>query len=775
MTLILNILWFVFGGFAAGLAWLVGAALLVLTIVGLPWSAAALRIAVFSFAPFGRQVVDRAWVDGRPSPAGGAFDLLLNIIWLVLAGWWIALAHLVVGAALFVTMSVDSPPAVETVVVRAPRLPPSPADAAFSIDTIPPEVLKTAPRLDDALEQEPGFALFRRLSSLGANPTTQGVSLRNIAGSAASRALVTLDGAPQNDPFGGWVIFTALPPEDIGSATIVKGAGSGPYGAGALTGVVSLETIVARAGDWVIDGEGGSRDWGRAAGEGTFTTGPVLVTLATAVETSNGWIPVRQGRGASDTSLTLRDWTGSGRFQWDMGPAVSEFRFAAYEEDRGGGNVGAGSRARGLEAALSAADPPQGDDLGWRAQIWALASDLANRSVSISANRQTDTPADNEFATPALGLGANLEGRRIWSDTSLDFGFDARVDGGEDREDYAYVNGSLTKLRRAGGEIVLAGIYAEATHTTGQVLLSAGGRLDDWRSLDGHDIESPATDPAEATQTRSPERNGAVPTGRIGALWNLDPNVSLRLAAYAGFRPPTLNELFRSYHVGNNVTKANGALVPERLYGVEGGAQGRQGPISWSVTGFYNRLVDPVTNVTLREGPYADPVAGFVPAGGVLLQRENVGAIDAYGLEGEAHLRLGARVDASVGLELTHARVDGGAAAPLLTGLRPAETPEASATGALDWRATSRVTFTAEVRYEGRRYEDDQNQLPLKAVAVAGVRMDYRVTQALSLFVAADNLFNAAVEQNETTGGVYSYGPPRTVSAGFRIASGPKS
>ncbi len=102
MTLVLNILWFVFGGFAAGMAWLVGALVLAITIVGLPWSAAALRIATFSFAPFGRRVVDRAaWAGG---PAGGSVDVILNIVWLVFAGWYIALAHVVVGAALFVTI-----------------------------------------------------------------------------------------------------------------------------------------------------------------------------------------------------------------------------------------------------------------------------------------------------------------------------------------------------------------------------------------------------------------------------------------------------------------------------------------------------------------------------------------------------------------------------------------------------------------------------------------------------------------------------------------------
>ena len=127
--------------------------------------------------------------------------------------------------------------------VRGATLPPSPADAAFSIIHVSGDEIRSRARLDEALSEVPGFSLFRRTSSLGANPTTQGVSLRGIAGSGASRALVTLDGVPQNDPFGGWVIWSRLIPSDIGGASIVRGAGAGPYGSGALTGVVALTEI----------------------------------------------------------------------------------------------------------------------------------------------------------------------------------------------------------------------------------------------------------------------------------------------------------------------------------------------------------------------------------------------------------------------------------------------------------------------------------------------------------------------------------------------------
>src|SRR3569833_1121072 len=135
----------------------------------------------------------------------------------------------------------DQPPAVETVVVNAARLPTSLADAAFSIVNLDPNALQTLPRLDRALETSPGLSLFRRGSSAGANPTTQGVSLRSIGPTAAGRGQVTVDGVPQNDPFGNWVSWTSIPTDAIRQVSIVRGAGAGPYGAGALTGVIAMD------------------------------------------------------------------------------------------------------------------------------------------------------------------------------------------------------------------------------------------------------------------------------------------------------------------------------------------------------------------------------------------------------------------------------------------------------------------------------------------------------------------------------------------------------
>ena len=89
---VLNVLWFIWGGFFLGLGWLLAGVILAITIVGLPYAGAAFRIAGFSFWPFGKEIVRR-----ETGLASGPLGLVLNVIWFVLAGWWLALGHLLVA------------------------------------------------------------------------------------------------------------------------------------------------------------------------------------------------------------------------------------------------------------------------------------------------------------------------------------------------------------------------------------------------------------------------------------------------------------------------------------------------------------------------------------------------------------------------------------------------------------------------------------------------------------------------------------------------------
>lgn len=104
IRLILNILWLIFGGFIAGVGWLFAGLLLAITIVGLPWSFAAWRIASYTFWPFGREIVWRDAAEGREDLGTGCLGVGMNVIWFILAGWWLALGHLVIAVAEFVSI-----------------------------------------------------------------------------------------------------------------------------------------------------------------------------------------------------------------------------------------------------------------------------------------------------------------------------------------------------------------------------------------------------------------------------------------------------------------------------------------------------------------------------------------------------------------------------------------------------------------------------------------------------------------------------------------------
>ena len=664
------------------------------------------------------------------------------------------------------------PTALPEVVVTGARLPPAAGEAAFAVIRLDDRDLRMEQRLDEALSSVPAVSLFRRTSSLAANPTTQGISLRAIAPSGAGRTLVTLDGAPLNDPFGGWVIWSQVPTESLSSLDIVRGAGAGPYGAGALTGVIQLRE---RDSGWTVDGSVTERGGARLSASGATNLGPARIVASGLYETSDGYVPVRgEAAGAADTPLDLEVRSGSIRADLPVGPATVSLRASAFEEDRGSGLAGARSTASGNALSATAAVQPDADRPGWRLQVWRRESDLANTSVAVAADRATTTPANDQFETPAVGWGVNAALRRVLVSgigrVEWELGADARFAEGETREMFRYMGGQFTRDRIAGGETAVIGAYAEGSWTTGPWLVAGGLRADRWENSRGSRFERDRQTLAVTLDETDPDRSGEVVSARLGVRRDIGDGQALRLAAYTGFRPATLNELHRPFRVGNDLTEANAALEPETVTGAEGGWSWTGERASITATAFWTRLDDAIVNVTIGEGPATFPRAGFVPAGGVLRQRQNAGTIEAVGIELDSRFTLTEALTLRAALSLTDAEVDGGTAAPQLTGLRPAQAPRFSAVAGADWQATDRLTLAADLRWESDRFEDDLNSRVLESGGTLDLRADWAVSGAAVLWVGASNLFDADMEVSETGTGVAGYAPPRTLSVGLRLS-----
>jgi iron complex outermembrane receptor protein len=153
------------------------------------------------------------------------------------------------------------PARISPVVVTADRIARDIEDVPAHVTVIDRERIdrSSAQTVDDLLRSVPGFHLFRRQTSLVANPTTQGVTMRGLGPNAASRALVLVDGVPLNDPFGGWVYWSKIPMESIERIELVRGGGSSVWGNSAMGGVIHVLTKQSSGPAVSLLAEGGNR------------------------------------------------------------------------------------------------------------------------------------------------------------------------------------------------------------------------------------------------------------------------------------------------------------------------------------------------------------------------------------------------------------------------------------------------------------------------------------------------------------------------------------
>ena len=641
---------------------------------------------------------------------------------------------------------------VTEVIVHGTRLSTYRGDALFSHVDVTKSDLTRVEAADQALKAAGQASLFRRSSSLTANPTVQGLSLRAIGPSGAGRALVTLDGIPQNDPFGGWVIWAGLPTGAIDRAHVLRGAGGGAYGAGALTGVVDMS--LADHPDRYVSVQADSHDSQRLDAGGGL--GPVALWYDDA--TLHGDVPVRNGQaGAADVPTYGRDHALLGRAQWAAGGGEVSLLAGGYDSRRDTGLAGATALSTGVQYALSFTRQPAEKSAGFRLQVWRKETDLANRSVSVAAGRTSTTLANDQIKTPAEGSGFNAALRGESHDGEWEFGIDGRTASGESREYYRYMSGVATRYRVAGGQSDLAGLYGEGTRNLGAVTLTGALRIDRWRAFDAHRSETDTATGLPTLKLNPANQAQTVMSGRFGIGYTTGA-ATWRAAAYTGFRPPSLNELYRPFRVGNDVTEANENLRPERLKGAEAGVRWSVAKLTIDGDVFISRLDDPITNVTLGLGPGTFGNAGFIPAGGSYRQRENGKRIDAQGFELQSRYEISQSLMATFSATATHARAGG---------LRPAEAPDYSGSAGLQWHK-GRGRLAANWSVEGSSFDDDLNTLPLKAYDRLSLDAGYDLTSHLEMTLSLDNALNHKIAITHGGDGVMGYDNRRSLWVGLR-------
>lgn len=637
------------------------------------------------------------------------------------------------------------------IVVTGEGLDDAPSVAAYAVSEIARVDLLGTPsgRIEDALSAVAGFQQFRRSDSRSSNPSAQGVTLRALGGNATSRALVMLDGVPQTDPFFGYIPLSAIAPDQLRSVRVTRGGGSGPFGAGALSGTIELESA------------------------GVDTLAPLSLSALV------------NHRGESETSAALAQPLGAGSLvasgRWDRGqgfftapesqrvPASARAAFNSWSA--GLRAVAPLNAATELQASLrvfrdartlrfeGADSTSEGQDASLRlvgrgawqfdALAYVQARDFSN--LVISSTRFTRVL--DQRRTPSTGVGGKLELRPpVGTAHTLRLGVDyRRADGELQEEAYSAFSGNLTERRRAGGTNSNLGLFAEDDWQLGPLLLTGGLRADYTRIADGFFRAADASGEV-LREAIAADRSDWSFSWRAGARFEASSAFAFRAAAYTGLRLPTLNELYRPFVVFPVVTEANAALTNERLEGYELGVEAAlDDRVKISLTAFDNEVEGAIANVTLAPN---------------LRQRQNLPAITARGVEAS----FDAQVDSfSLGASAVYSdtQIRGEGPSLDLDGNRPPQVPRFAASAHLRWSPMPGWSFAAQLRHTGAQFEDDRETDRLPAATVISAFAAVPLEDRFSLVLRAENLLGERIVTRNAAGSL-DLGVPRTVWFGLR-------
>lgn len=563
--------------------------------------------------------------------------------------------------------------------------------------------------IDALLASDPAFSLYRRETAGLAHPTTQGANLRGLGANAAARALVLLDGIPQNDPFGGWVPWTRYPPIALTLAEVLPSSQAAVWGNLSAGGIVSLTSAKPFDERQSLQLSAGSLGYYDASVLRVIASGDVGLAFDGRVLRQDGDYLVHPGdRGAIDRTADLAVESLSVRGAWEASNQLRlEPSWGYFEEERGNGSPLARNLTRGWDVSLRGSG-----DLGdwvWEATGYYQRRAFENLFTAISDDRTSEVPVLDQWDMPGEGAGASvIAATSIGRSSRVLVGADTRRLEGATNEDYGI---GLANRRFAGGVQWLNGAFAKGLWTLTEAhRIDATLRLDYWRMVDGALREGPVEGGPLTTDRNFANRSGVEPSVALHWQWLFEPRWRLQAGASRGFRLPTINELYRPYRVGADIFDANPQLEPERFSTVEVGLIGEPTDLVQVESGVFAAYVeDVIANVFVSSEPGPSP-GGFVPAGGSYNRRANVDTSRVWGWQN----RLSWQMHEQVSMHLRHRWLQSefteSELQPALEGLRFPQIPRHAGSVELQFRPHNNWTLFGAVHGATAQYDDPLNQ-----------------------------------------------------------------
>jgi len=674
----------------------------------------------------------------------------------------------------------------EQITVTAYRAPLGDLESPATTRVLSQQALATTAgiTLDDQLHQLPGVELFRRSPSLVANPTSQGISLRGLGSTSASRTLVVEEDAPLNDPLGGWIHWQEQPALSIGDIEVVRGGASDLYGSSAIGGVINLVPVQPAANSAELTSTYGAEGTYDSSALTQTKLGPWGMLAAAGMLGTDGYIQESPyQRGPIDVASNVHSQNAlitaehappyDPRFdpKYDRRPLRFFARLNAFNDLRHNGtplqfnatrlfrySTGADwSNARSAELALRF----YGSDERYR-QTFSSISNAPNTANPDCSYRCGETPTRYSYV-PTNELGAAAHWSQPLRPGLL---FLAGADSHDVRvwdleQTFATISNPSAALTNLHDHQRDSGAYGElmATHRAWTAIASA--RFDWYQNYDGHTVDWTGSTWVSAT-TQPPQQAQTLFDPRLGLSRKFGEHWALSASGFRAFRAPTPNELYRSTQVGSELTLANNSLLSERATGWEAGLASQR---PWGIiraSYFLTQVNRPITAFTIN--PSSSPI---------LLMRENLGQMESRGVSLDYQLLPFRWLTFDGGYQYAHAVVSRGA---LDYGKWVPEVARNLATFNLRATGSRLGTLSLQSRLGGRMFDDDANTYLLAGY----FRIDAYASHTfrtrpfgseIDLFAAGENLTGQSIEVSKTP--TTTLGQPRAARFGFTLRLGP--
>jgi outer membrane cobalamin receptor len=637
----------------------------------------------------------------------------------------------------------------ETVIVSAYQSPLASEDSPASTRVMTEQDLRRSatPALDGKLREVPGFELFRRSSSLVANPTTEGVSLRGLGSTAASRSLVNFDGIPLNDPYGGWIHWEEIPAPVIQSAEVVRGGASDLYGSSAIGGVISVIPVRPRSDSLEVSSSLGSEATTDDSMLGTLAIAGLSGMIGSGVIATDGYTLVApQFRGPIDQPSNVHAQNGLSEVGWKfMGDERVFLRGSIFNESRHNGTPLQVNSTR-LWRYSGGTDMRR-----FLLRLYGTAEGFDQSFSSINSDRTAEKLT--RFARdPADEMGGQANWHQAFrSKLLLLAGADVHDVRAADYE--KLYTGAGSKLRTTAHQR-LTGVYGEALYTPQNWTVSGSARVDHFSNFDAKQYQLPGA------STVLPTLDETVIDPRLGVTRRLRPWLELNASGFRAYRAPTENELYRTGQVGQQITEPNPNLRSERATGWESGAQLNFDRIGSTLrtSYFWTQVNRPITALTLSVTPTEE-----------ILQRANLGQIESRGVSVDYAIQQ-RWIALTGGYQFANATVTKFSQEPELVGKWIPQVARNMATAQLQMSQKRWGLLSLQGRLSGRQFDDDMNMYLLHGYFRLDAHASHEIGQHWQLYADSENLFDRAVEVGKTP--VLTLGTPRVARFGVRVSFG---